>query len=87
MIVEAKIVWISSSSLEVRLPEVQVGHKDDMALLPFTNLRLSKFADGARVSARHSDTDEPAEWKSQPFYPRVRGKFWASESASWSAKS
>ena len=83
LIVEARITWISSFSLKILLPEVQISFKGNRILLPSTNLNLSKFADGTQVSAQHSDTDEPCEWKQQRFYPKVGGKAWTAESATF----
>ena len=87
LIVEARIIWISSLSIKVRLPEVQIICNDNTIHLPPTHFHLSKFAMVTRVSSQHSDTDEPCEWKYQPFYPKVYGNAWTAEFATFYSQS
>ena len=83
LIVQAKIVWVASSSLAVRLPEAKVVIDSNCVALPTVVMWLSRHVDGCHKVPHRINPDEPCEWKYQPFYPKVRGKACTARSATF----
>ncbi|MDX1401068.1 MAG: J domain-containing protein [Kiloniellales bacterium] len=65
---------MSKSTIEVRLPETEIRVENKYIRLPPTQLSLPKFAGGSYIRSRDSHSDDPCEWRRQPFYPKLAGK-------------
>jgi hypothetical protein len=74
LIVQARIIWVASSSLTVRLPQTKVVVAANCVVLPTMVLRLSRQIEQTPWASHRGKPGEPCEWKYQPFYPKVRGK-------------
>ena len=74
LIVEARVVWITSSAVHVRLPEVDVLLERKRVRLPAIAHKLNRRVRQHRGPANHR-SDESSDWLRQPFYPQVNGKW------------
>jgi hypothetical protein len=74
LIVEARVVWLTSSAVHVRLPEVDVVLDQKRIRLPAMAQKLNRRVRQHRGPANHR-SDESSEWLHQPFYPQVRGNW------------
>lgn len=74
LIVEARVVWLTSSAVHVRLPEVNVVLDQKRIRLPAMAQKLNRRVRQHRGPANHR-SDESSEWLRQPFYPQVNGNW------------
>ena len=73
LIVQARIVWVASSNLAVRLPHARVVIDSKCLVLPTTVLWLSRKIEQTPWGPHRGKEGEPCEWKHQPFYPKAEG--------------
>lgn len=83
LIVQARIVWVASSSFAVRLPQTKVVVAANCVVLPTMVLWLSREIEQIPWASHRDKPGEPCEWRYQPFYPRVRGKACTAKSATY----
>ena len=74
LIVEARVVWLTSSAVHVHLPEVNVVLDQKRIRLPAMAQKLNRRVRQHRGPANHR-SDESSEWLRQPFYPQVNGNW------------
>ena len=83
LVVEARIDWITPSKLHVSLPETQILVKGECIVLPRTCHKLERYVQLAPWEQENGEPGAPFEWKQQPFYPRVRGRWFAAPKAAY----
>lgn len=78
--VEAKVVWVTSKELRIRLPEISVTLDGFLIRLPPTRRELNRFENRLSWRTQALEPMDPLEWPNKPFYPKVDGR-WATARA------
>ena len=73
LVVRARIVWVASSNLAVRLPPAKVVIDSKCVVLPTTVLWLSRQIGQTPWGPHRGKEGEPCEWRHQPFYSKAKG--------------
>ncbi|MEM7224010.1 MAG: J domain-containing protein [Pseudomonadota bacterium] len=69
--------------MHVSLPETQVLINGEAVILPRTCHKLDRYPDLAPWEQSNGDEGAPCEWKQQPFFPKVRGRWCSSPKATF----
>ena len=74
LIVEARVIWLTSGFIHLRLPEVDILYNGARVRLPATTLKLPRLAAAAPGREIRTPQGGTAEWPRQPFYRPLKGK-------------
>ena len=83
LVVEARIEWLTAAQIHVALPETQIVVGGEPIDLPRTSVKLDRCFDQAPWERQNGAADAPVRWRDQPFYPMVRGRWYAAKSATY----
>ena len=83
MVIKARIEWLTSSKIHIGLPESQVVINGETVVLPRTTLKLDRYIQLAPWERQTGEPGSPWEWKRQAFYPKVRGRWYTAEMATY----
>ena len=80
---EAKVVWVSSKRLRVKLPEASVTLDGRPVNLPPIRRDLNRFEDRMAWHSLTIEPLEPSEWPNRPFYPKIEGRWATARTATY----
>ena len=83
LVITARVDWISAAAIHVTLPEVRVVMDGEAVILPSTRHKLDRFVHQMPWEQNGSEPGAPCEWKDQPFYPRVGGRWCTAATATY----
>jgi len=83
LIVEARIVWLTSDSMHLRLPEVDILFNAERVRLPATTLKLPRQPAPPRHGGTWRQRNGDAEWPCRPFYRPFRGRCYTDKKADY----
>lgn len=81
--VEAKVVWVTSKALRVKLPEISVALDGCLIHLPPTRRELNRFEDRLSWRSQALEPMDPLEWPNRLFYPKVDGRWATARTATY----
>ena len=83
LVVQARIEWITTSKIHICLPESQVLINGDVVVLPRITHKLDRHIKQAPWENQGGEPGAPCEWKHQPFYPKIRGRWCTAQKATY----
>ena len=81
--VEARVVWVTSKAVCIKLPRTRVTLDGKPVLLPETRRELDRYRAQFSWTRQRVEPGEPSEWRDKPFYPQVAGQWAAAETATY----
>lgn len=81
--VEAKVVWVTSKALRIKLPQISVTLDGRLVRLPSTRRELNRFEDRLSWRSQAMEPMDPLEWPNKPFYPMVDGRWATARTATY----
>ena len=83
LIVMSEVIWLTSDTVTVRLPESEVWIEQERFRLPATRRRLPRLVEAVDWLQGGLSAQEPMEWVGHPFYPALDGRRLTTEKATY----